>query len=188
MPEQLYLIALGGNLPSEGGAPEETLRAALERLPDMGARVVAASRIYRTPCFPAGAGPDYANAAAVVAYDGEPAGLLQLMHELENEFGRARRQRWGQRTLDLDLLAAGDMVCPDRATYDAWSDLSVERQMRETPDRLILPHPRLHERAFVLVPLSEVAPDWVHPVLGRDVAAMLAALDPAAVAEVRPLD
>ncbi|MGK7752570.1 MULTISPECIES: 2-amino-4-hydroxy-6-hydroxymethyldihydropteridine diphosphokinase [unclassified Roseovarius] len=188
MSEQHYLIALGGNSPSDAGAPRATLHAALTRLPGMGARVLAASRMYRTPCFPAGAGPDYVNAAARLAFDGNPAELLQLLHELENRFGRARVQRWGQRTLDLDLLAAGDRILPDRETFDAWQGLPLERQMRDAPDRLILPHPRLHERGFVLVPLNDVASDWVHPVSNLTVAAMLAALPEDQVAEVVPLD
>ncbi len=186
--EQHYLIALGGNLPSEAGAPEATLRAALARLPQMGARVVQASRMYRTPCFPAGAGPDYVNAAAVLAVEANPAELLQLLHELEGAFGRARDERWGQRTLDLDLLAAGPRVVPDEETYAAWQGLPLEQQMRDAPDGLILPHPRLHERAFVLVPLSDVASDWVHPVLKRSVADMLSDLPADAVAEVVALD
>ena len=188
MPEQHYLIALGGNLPSEAGSPEATLRAALKRLPERGVRVLDTSRMYRTPCFPAGAGPDYVNAAASLSFDGNPSEFLQLLHEFEKSFGRARQQRWGQRTLDLDLLAAGKRVVPDRATFDAWRELPLERQMRETPERLILPHPRLHERAFVLVPLNDVASTWVHPVLGLSVAMMLADLPADALAEVRPLD
>lgn len=188
MPEQPFLIALGGNLPSDTGAPETTLLAALAQLPKAGARVVAVSRLYETPCFPAGAGPDYVNAAAVLAFDGDPAEMLQLLHETESAFGRARQQRWGQRTLDLDLLAAGAQVLPDRATFEAWRALPLEQQMRRTPENLILPHPRMHERAFVLVPLNDVASDWVHPVLERSVAAMLADLPADARAEVRALD
>jgi len=187
MSDPIFLVALGGNLPSELGPPDVTLIAALERLPLMGVQVVAASRLYRTPCFPAGAGPDYVNAAAKVAFNGKPPELLQLLHELEAEFGRARVQRWGQRTLDLDLLAAGDLVLPDSATYLDWQDLPLEQQMKRAPDQLILPHPRLHERAFVLVPLNDVAPDWQHPVYRRKTADMLAALPEGAVAEVRAL-
>ncbi len=188
MAGQEYLIALGGNLPSDAGPPVETLRAALGLFPSRGVEVRQVSRMYRTPCFPAGAGPDYVNAAARVAHAGKPAEMLKVLHDLEAEFGRARVQRWGQRTLDLDLLAAGDTVLPDRAGFEAWQGLPLEDQMRDAPDRLILPHPRLHERAFVLVPLSDVASDWVHPVLGRSVAALLAGLPADAVAEVRALD
>jgi len=180
-------IALGGNMPSEVGTPAETLRAALDALEGAGVGVKAISRLYATPCFPAGAGPDYVNAAARLSSDLEAGALLALLHDIEGRFGRARGRRWGQRTLDLDLIAHGAQVLPDRATYDAWRALPLETQMERAPEQLILPHPRLHERAFVLEPLAEVAPRWRHPVLGQTVPEMLAALAPESVAGVRAL-
>lgn len=181
---QEYLIALGGNLRSELGVPQQTLRAALERLAELGVQPVGVSSFYRTPCFPPGAGPDYVNAAARVSFAGKPKALLEVLHEVEAGFGRERVQRWGRRTLDLDLIAAGQVVLPDGATHERWRDLLPEAQIEATPDELILPHPRLQDRAFVLVPLADVAPDWVHPVLGRSVAEMVANLPAAEVAEV----
>ena len=145
------------------------------------------SRLFSTPAFPAGAGPDYVNAAARIAWSGTPEALLARLHEIEQGFDRTRENRWGQRTLDLDLLAVDDMVLPDRATWAHWRDLPLARQMEASPDRLILPHPRLHERAFVLVPLADVAPDWIHPVLGRSVAALRDDLPPSDLVGVRPL-
>jgi len=183
---QIFLIALGANLPSAAGPPEATLRAALERLAQAGARDLRASRFFDTPCFPPGAGPDYVNAAARLRFEGTAETLLDRLHAIEAAFGRERVNRWGRRTLDLDLIAQGSAVRPDMATYCAWHDLPAEAQASRAPDRLILPHPRMQERAFVLVPLADVAPDWRHPVLGQSVREMLAALPEDAVAEVRP--
>ena len=181
------LIALGGNLPSDAGPPEATLRAALAALPERHVRILDVSTFYATPCFPEGAGPDYVNAAARVGFDGSAQALLAVLHDVEALFGRARAARWGRRTLDLDLLAMGQAVLPDPETHAAWRTLPPDRQIANAPDQLIVPHPRLAERAFVLVPLMDVAPDWVHPVTGASVREMAAALPEQARKEVIPL-
>jgi 2-amino-4-hydroxy-6-hydroxymethyldihydropteridine diphosphokinase len=158
-------------------------------LAEEGLKLHALSRLYATPCFPAGAGPDYVNAAAVLDCGGDVdlASVMARLHRVEARFGRERAQRWGMRTLDIDLLAMGDSVVPDAETQDRWRLLPAEAQVRTTPDRLILPHPRLQDRAFVLVPLAEVAPDWVHPRTGQSVRQMLAALPAADRDAVKPL-
>lgn len=185
--DQQCLIAMGGNLPFGDLDPAATLSEALVRLREEGAEIAAVSRFFRTPAFPAGAGPDYVNAAAVLQGAQEPEAMLALLHRVEAVFGRRREMRWGGRTLDLDLIAMGARILPDRAGFEAWRSLTPEAQQSHAPDRLILPHPRLQERAFVLVPLAEVAPDWVHPVLGCSVREMLAALPEAARDAVEPL-
>ncbi len=160
-------VALGANLPLAGRKPAETVADALAALADVPGRIDATSHIYLTPCVPAGAGPDYANAVARLATPLPAEALMAELHRLERRFARQRETRWGARTLDLDLLDHGGQVLPDRSVWASWAGLAAEEQKIRAPDRLILPHPRLQARGFVLVPLAEIAPGWRHPALGR---------------------
>jgi 2-amino-4-hydroxy-6-hydroxymethyldihydropteridine diphosphokinase len=189
MPQVLAdsLVALGANAISSVGGPADTLRAALAMLPGLGIAPLAVSRFFASPAFPPGSGPDYVNAALVARTALAPAEVLARLHGIEARLGRRRAERWGPRAIDLDLLACGDAVLPDAATVEAWIGLDPARQRREAPGEPILPHPRLQDRAFVLVPLAEVAPGWRHPILRRTVAEMLAALPEADKISVIPL-
>lgn len=183
------LVALGANLPFGEQPPEITIVRAIRALAQHGLSVAGQSRLYRTPCFPRGAGPDYVNAAACVTlrHGMTASDVLAILHRVEETWGRARVGRWAGRTLDIDLLAVGDSVLPDPQTQTHWRDLPFRDQVRLAPDQLILPHPRLQDRAFVLVPLAAVAPDWVHPLLGLSVAQMLALRPTEEIATVTPL-
>lgn len=184
--EKQLLVAFGTNQSFGDLSPEALIvQAAVALCAELGATIQMSSQ-FKTPCFPAGAGPDYVNAAAklTLRHQMAPSAVLQVLHGVEARFGRLRQGRWAARTLDIDLLAMGEAVLPDAAEQARWRGLLPEAQASSTPDRLILPHPRLQDRAFVLVPLADVAADWRHPVLRQSVAEMLAALPQADRAEV----
>jgi len=181
------IIGLGANILVNKLSLSETINSGLSMLAGEGVEIQSVSRFFSTPCFPAGAGPDYVNAAALLRVDMTAKDLLSRMHDIEESLGRERVVRWGQRTLDIDLLAFGDDIAPDLAGYLQWRDLPVEEQSIRAPEQMILPHPRLQDRAFVLVPMADVAPEWCHPVTGLSTLQMLADLDGDEVAQVRPL-
>lgn len=191
MPKSSIFVAFGANLPVDPGSTERSsasnLRLARSELVAAGFQLLAQSQIYVTPCFPAGAGPDYVNAVSHFHTDASPDAVLQTLHAVEARHGRTRISRWAGRTLDLDLLAYDDLVLPNAQTYGHWHDLAPSDQARLAPERLILPHPRLQDRGFVLVPFAEIAPGWMHPVLRQTAAQLLEALQPGAVAEIKPL-
>ena len=178
------LVAMGANASAELAANARRIARALRQMPG---RVEAVSRLYRTPAWPPGAGNDFANAALLLRTAWPPAALLERLHRIEARHGRTREKRWGERVLDLDVVGAGGAVAPDVATWRGWADLSQEEQLHRTPDRLILPHPRMQDRAFVLIPLLDVAPDWRHPVTGRSVRAMVRDLSARERLQVRSL-
>tara|TARA_R110002096_G_scaffold199027_1_gene382773 strand:- start:46 stop:525 length:480 start_codon:yes stop_codon:yes gene_type:complete len=145
------------------------------------------SALYATPAFPAGAGPDFVNAAIRLRTGLDAPAIMAALHRIEADAGRERAVRWGQRTLDLDLIGLDNLVLPDVQTHQHWRDLPLAQQRNSTPDQLIVPHPRLQDRSFVLVPLGDVAPDWVHPVLGLTVTQMRDARPAVERASVLPI-
>jgi 2-amino-4-hydroxy-6-hydroxymethyldihydropteridine diphosphokinase len=144
------VVALGGNLAAGYPTSEALLEAALARLPSAGLDVLARSRWWRSAAWPDPSAPEFRNGVVLVRSAGGPEATLSALLGLEAEFLRRRGGRNAPRTLDLDLIAYG-------------------REVRDGPG-LVLPHPRAHERLFVMGPLAEIAPAWRHPTLGRTAA------------------
>jgi len=182
----IVLVAIGGNATSIKGTPLETVLSALAALENRFGGLHS-SRLYQTPAFPAGSGPDFVNAVGLLRTDFPAPQVLDILHSIEADHGRTRETRWGQRTLDLDLIAYDTQVLPDLTTYKQWQTLPIEAQKTIAPTTLVLPHPRVQDRAFVLVPLADVAPQWRHPVLNLTVTDMIKALPAAQIAEIRVL-
>jgi len=154
------LIGIGANLAPPGHpTPLAGCQAALTALAAQGIAILARSRWYLSAPVPASDQPWFVNAVAAVETGLSPESLLQTLIAVESAFGRNRRQRWAARVLDLDLLAYGRIV-------------------RDGGGGLELPHPRLHERLFVLRPLADIVPGWRHPTTGAALPDMLAALAP----------
>lgn len=153
-------VALGANMPFDGVAGPQLLARAVGAMQAAGLVPRALSGVWETEAWPQGSRqPDYYNAVAELDGAGlEPQPLYAVLSQIERNFGRERREKWAPRTLDLDIVAMDRFV----GTFDG----------------ITLPHPRMEDRAFVLAPLAEIAPDWRHPASGLAAGDLLAALAP----------
>ncbi len=159
MGKKAIYIGLGGNLPHPvHGPPRQTLEAALKSLSGQGISVVRMSPWYRTAPVPASDQPWYLNAVAEIDTTLSPDGLLAELHRLEEAFGRVRSAPNAPRRIDLDVLDFRGLTAAGG------------------PGRATLPHPRMADRAFVLRPLADLAPEWRHPVTGQAIGALILAL------------
>lgn len=154
----MIFVAIGSNLPHPDVGPSQAVcEAALAAIEDGPCRILQRSRWYRSAAVPKSDQPDYINGVISMETDMAPGELLVFLHRIEARFDRERSVINAARTLDLDLLTFEDIV-------------------NKGPVSPILPHPRMTERAFVLLPLAEIVPDWVHPVTGAAISALIAGL------------
>lgn len=153
----MILIGMGANLPSRFGSPIETLNEVFKTLGKIGVNPKKISPIYRTePIDVPDEQPWYHNVVISVETDLTPDGLLSALNVVEIEFGRVRSVKNAARVIDLDIIAYNDETL--------------------TSDRLTVPHSAMCERAFVLYPLRDIAPNWMHPVSGKTIDALIEAL------------
>lgn len=145
----MIFVGLGANLPSRYGAPEQTLEEAKNAIGMAGIAVLASSQTWRSAPVPLNDDPWYCNAVIAVETDRTPREVLETLQNIEKNFGREKSIRNAPRIIDLDLLVFYNVIIES-------VDLNV-------------PHPRIHERAFVLIPLREIAPDWRHPVTDKTI-------------------
>lgn len=149
----MILLGLGANLPSDFGSPEETIKRCIGDLPSYGITVLKASSVWESAPVPISDQPWYKNAVCLIETEHTPQDLLNIIQNIEHDFGRIRSIRNAARVIDLDLLAYNDIISDNKL--------------------LELPHPRMHERAFVLLPLQEIASDWTHPVTRKTLSALI---------------
>lgn len=144
----MILVALGSNISGPWGNPRQALLRAIAVMQDHGISVIAQSTLIETKPMGPPNQPNYVNAVVVVRTAKSPDSLMRTLHAIERQAGRVRRLRWGPRTLDLDLI-----------DYHGF----LRKPTRPSGKRLILPHPGIADRSFVLQPIAEIAPRWRHP-------------------------
>jgi len=159
----LLLLGLGANIAGPWGSPRDTLLRARRELAGAGLCILASSRIHRTLPLGPGRQATYLNAVLLLRVRMAPAALLRVIKRIERRAGRRHGPRWGPRCLDIDILDHGSRRLGSRTS-------------RRRQGNLVLPHPEMHLRAFVLVPLLEVAPHWHHPTLAVSARTLLARL------------
>lgn len=167
------ILSFGANLPSKAGKPLETLKAAIGELPGRLGTVAGVSGFYRSKAVTLKdqeSVPDFVNACALVHSVLSAPEVIETCQQLENAYGRKPAARWSARPLDVDLIAYGDQVLPSSG---AWWDVVRSADPAAILPEPVVPHPRAHLRGFVMVPLRDIAPYWVHPVINQGVKAML---------------
>ena len=162
-----YYIALGSNLETENMDRLEILNKALEYFPMFSISLIKVSSFWESKSYPNKNQPNFINAVSEVQSILNPHQTLCSLKKIEIILGRKVNSRWGSRVLDLDILASGSLILPNLRIFNRWLKMPLQHQIQNQPNQLILPHPRIQDRLFVLKPLSEIDPSWIHPVLNK---------------------
>ena len=167
----MIVIGLGSNLSTDKySTSKEVLEAAIALLREKGVKVEKISNFYKTEPVPKSDQPWFVNAAIRITTSLNAQELLDTLHDVESELGRIRKEKWAARIIDLDLLCYDDFVFPNKAGW-------LKKATGENPQGSIIPHIRLHERDFVLIPMKDIAANWVHPIYNKNTLDMLDDLD-----------
>ncbi len=144
----MILVALGSNVAGPWGSPRQAVERAIAELDHFPVRVVRASTLIETAPFGVANQPNFVNGVVAIETALAPQSLLRRLHTIEKAAGRRRRRRWGPRTLDLDIID--------------WNGITITSSLPSS-QALVLPHPGISQRSFVLQPIAEIAPRWKHP-------------------------
>ena len=162
-----YFIALGSNLETQNLSRLEIISTALGHFSQFKIILIKVSSFWESRSYPDRTQPDFINAVVEVHSELNPYQILLELKNIEKKMGRKNKTRWGSRILDLDIIGSGSIILPNNFEFNKWLKMPLHKQIKIQPDELILPHPRIQDRLFVLNPLNEVAPHWTHPVFNK---------------------
>ncbi len=168
--KKLCWLALGSNLPYGDIGPMQVIEDAIIALQDAGLDQANVSGFYRTEPVPKSDQPDFINCAVTGKISHKALKMLDICQSVEQSFGRDRSTRWGARTLDIDIINYDNQTYP---SIEVWRAVAENMDANTEMPKLVLPHPFMHQRAFVLKPLCDLAPGWRHPVYSRTAADLL---------------
>ena len=162
-----YFIALGSNLETQKLSRLEIINTALGHFSQFKIILIKVSSFWESRSYPDKSQPNFINAVSEVHSELNPYQILHELKTIETKMGRKNNTRWGNRVLDLDIIGSGSIILPNNFEFNKWLKMPLHKQIKIQPDELILPHPRIQDRLFVLKPLDEVDPNWTHPVLNK---------------------
>lgn len=168
-----YIIALGANLNGSFGSPIKTLKMCIKKLQENDVIIEKKSSWYQSKAFPNPLDPPFVNRCLKVLTLLKPLDFLDLISNIETELGRKRKKRWESRVCDIDILSNNQKILPNLDKFNYWYKMELYNQIVIKPKELIIPHPRIQDRDFVLIPFCEIEENWIHPVFDKKIKLLL---------------